>query len=682
MPGQSNAVGLGAMQSDRTAGTSGDATGSGYVPGLDGLRAIAVLAVIAYHLRYGWASGGFLGVDLFFVLSGYLITSLLLRERLHTGRLALGNFYARRARRLYPAVALLLVAVVVYATWFAPADARHGLRWDALATVGYVANWRFVFAHQSYFAAFSAPSPLRHMWSLGVEEQFYLVWPWLLMALLWIARQKIGRTAVLVGALAAGSVALVVVLYHPGDDPSRVYYGTDTRAFALMVGAILAIASVRWPYARLGRRGRAATTVMGTLGAAVVVRMMLSVHDHDPALYAYGLPLFAVAAGAWVVSAHGGLWARLLGVRPLRWIGQISYGLYLWSWPMVVWLTPEVGVHGAALDGLRVSAAFAAATVSYYAVERPIRERRMRFRLGWTWTAAGAVGLASLIIAATAATAPPPAYLRTGRPSASRIVVQQARVPVSGSTTTLPATNLSAVPPSGAKPVRHPSRVLLLGDSVAYSMASALGQALTNHGITFASAAFPGCGVVGGDVADPETHGVESITAPCGAGIASHQEWAVTTTHPDLVVLFSGWESAPRLVGGVYYEPGTAPWTAELERLFDDTIQRVTAGGAKVALVLPPDPVSAGAVVVSRTSLDWMADLRGVLRSVRDRHSNMITLVDLARLVCPTEPCPQTVDHIDLRPTDGAHFSSAAGQQWVAAQLLPLIESIDLNHLQ
>jgi hypothetical protein len=231
-------------------------------------------------------------------------------------------------------------------------------------------------------------------------------------------------------------------------------------------------------------------------------------------------------------------------------------------------------------------------------------------------------------------------------------------------------------------PGRHLTRVLLLGDSVAFSMASALGQALTSHGITFASAAYPGCGVVSGDIADPNTHGVESVTASCGAEIAPHQEWAMTTVHPDLVLLFSEWESSPRIVDGVYYDPGTAAWAAELERLYDETIQRVTAGGAKVAVVLPADPVSAGSVVVNQTGLNWFADLRSVLRSLPQRHPGAVTLIDLAHLVCPTTPCPQTVDGIDLRPTDGTHFSSTAGQQWVAANLWPLIGSIDLNHLQ
>ena len=214
-----------------------------YVPALDGLfKAVAVLAVIAYHLDFGWAQGGYLGVDLFFVLSGYLITSLLVGEWVVSGGIGFRSFWARRARRLLPAVVLLLLVLALYAGLGGPGLDRSALRPDALATLFYSANWHQVFAHQSYFAQFASASPLRHTWSLAIEEQFYLIWPLILLGLLVAARGRRVVLLVATGLLAAGSAALMAVLYHPGIDPSRVYYVTDTRAFELVVGAALAIA--------------------------------------------------------------------------------------------------------------------------------------------------------------------------------------------------------------------------------------------------------------------------------------------------------------------------------------------------------------------------------------------------------------------------------------------------------
>jgi peptidoglycan/LPS O-acetylase OafA/YrhL len=212
-----------------------------YQPALDGLRAVAVLAVMLYHGQVAWVRGGWLGVDLFFVLSGYLITSLLLAEWATSGGIDLKGFWSRRARRLLPALFTTLAAVAAYGAFLAPPDTLARLRWDGLATLGYVANWRLLASHQSYFEQFADPSPLRHMWSLGIEEQYYLLWPLLLLGALRLAR---GRPrpllwGTLVAALA--SALAMAALYRPGGDPSRVYYGTDTRAHTLLVGCLLAL---------------------------------------------------------------------------------------------------------------------------------------------------------------------------------------------------------------------------------------------------------------------------------------------------------------------------------------------------------------------------------------------------------------------------------------------------------
>src|SRR5918911_3610406 len=212
------------------------------MPGLDGLRAIAVLAVIAYHLELGWAPGGLLGVGVFFTLSGYLITDLLLGQRDAVGHLRLRDFWLRRARRLLPALFLMLAVLVAWVTLLDRSQ-LPALRGDVAAAALYVSNWWNIFHHASYFSRFGPPPPLDHLWSLAIEEQFYLIWPWLL----WLGlRYTRGRywLAGLTLAAAALSATVMALLYQPGYDPTRVYEGTDTRAFGLLLGAALAMV---WP---------------------------------------------------------------------------------------------------------------------------------------------------------------------------------------------------------------------------------------------------------------------------------------------------------------------------------------------------------------------------------------------------------------------------------------------------
>ena len=245
-----------------TATTPTAVTGR-HLPALNGLRALAVIGVVAYHLQLGWASGGYLGVDLFFVLSGFLITSLLLEEWVGTGRVSLAAFWGRRAKRLLPALFLVVAALALYLVLnrlLGGPGANGlldlpGLRGDAISTLLYVNNWHSIYAGQSYFAQFSTPSPLQHTWSLAIEEQFYLVWPLVLLLVLRVAPRMWRRTGVMVTVvLGVASSVLMALLFHPGSDPSRIYYGTDTRLFDLMAGA--SIAFLRKPAIRCRKGSR------------------------------------------------------------------------------------------------------------------------------------------------------------------------------------------------------------------------------------------------------------------------------------------------------------------------------------------------------------------------------------------------------------------------------------------
>src|SRR5437899_328755 len=315
---------------------TGVAPRSEYRPALAGLRALAVAAVIAYHLGLPWARGGYLGVDLFFVLSGLLITGLLFGERERTGRVELGAFYARRARRLLPALLLVLAAVVVYTG--IEGSAISTLRGDVVATLGYVANWRFVLAHQGYFAQFSTPSPLRHTWSLAIEEQYYLLWPLLLLALVRLGRGSARRVLGAIAGLAVASAVAMGLLYHPGGDPSRAYYGTDARAFELVLGSALALWVARRPGG--GRR----LWGFGTASLVVLGFAWVRVADTSGWMYRGGFVVAALLAAVVVASVarpDAGPLGRLLSRTPLRRVGRQAYALCLWHWRVIALRTHQ-----------------------------------------------------------------------------------------------------------------------------------------------------------------------------------------------------------------------------------------------------------------------------------------------------------------------------------------------------
>ncbi len=357
-----------------------------YMPGIDALRAVAVLAVFAYHAGVDELPGGFLGVDVFFVISGYLITSLLLAERQRDGRIRLGRFWARRARRLLPAVGVLIAVTLAIAAIVEP-DRIQSLRGDAVASLAYIANWHFIFDQQSYFDQFQRPSLFRHLWSLSVEEQFYLFWPLAFAA----GVKALGRRRLIVGVLAGAlaSVALGWALFDP-HDASRAYYGTDTHAAGLLFGVALALAWSPWDLRRRvpGRWTGPALDAVGVLALGYIALSFLEVHDYDLGLFHGGyLSLSLLTAVLIAVLAHpAARLGGLLAAPPLVWLGLRSYSFYLWHWPVLALTRPgiDVAMPRGLLIPLQLVAVLALAELSYRFVERPFRRRRTsRGAAGW-----------------------------------------------------------------------------------------------------------------------------------------------------------------------------------------------------------------------------------------------------------------------------------------------------------
>ena len=495
------------LVTEQTAGSRGGARARQRAPGLDGVRALAVLAVLVFHEGVRAAPGGWLGVDVFFVLSGYLITDLLVAQRARRGRLDLRGFWTRRARRLLPALAVMLVTVTAAVAVIEPGQLA-ALRPTLAAAFTYSSNWYQALHHVSYFAASGPLPPLQHLWPLAIEEQFYLAWPLILGLALLLVETRRARASI--AWLGAGASALAMaILYIPGADPSRVYYGTDTHAIALLVGSALALT---WPLAtlaaapsELGRR----LDFFGVAGLTVLAWAVGHFTGANPAVYPAGLVIVALAAGGLTLAAATpGTISGLLSMRPLRWLGTRSYGIYLWHWPVIAIAAAITGggPGNVWLWLVEAAAAIGLAAASWRWVETPILRDgfRVTFR---TWkrmlteslTAARrspmrALPVAAAVAAATVACTAGYGVLDPPASSTSGLMRQVARGERVSAMTRSPQAHRkaagharqapsqaprhgSAAGPSGSRPVPG-RRVTAIGDSVMLASAAALQRAL------------------------------------------------------------------------------------------------------------------------------------------------------------------------------------------------------------
>ncbi len=468
----------------RSSSTPGSSTSAlpGRMVGLDGVRALAVLAVVVYHFDPAWLPGGFFGVDIFFVISGFLITGIVVGEWEGTGRIDLVRFWARRARRLLPAVIALLVLMVLISAVAAP-DALAQLRTDLSAALFYLTNWWFIFHKVSYFQASGRPSLVLHLWSLAIEEQFYVLWPLILTVLLPRVK-RLGRIAAGTAAVALGSTVLMAVLFQPDADPSRVYFGTDTHAQGLLIGCTLALVL---PQARLAllrsRSWQIGGNILGAVGVAALAGMVFTLNDYQSATYRGGFLLVDLAAVALVIAAVNPVtfWATTLARQPLRWVGTRSYAIYLWHWPIQQLLRARTDLPfgGLELFVLQIVLILIAAELSYRLVEEPVRSGRARAWLATRyerarWREAWIVGPGVFLVILTMLTMNAPAPKPTGLLAQGSTAASRLTLTSKISRPAPPSERLPLVPSGPPLPLSDYEPVLAIGDSVMLGCSGAL----------------------------------------------------------------------------------------------------------------------------------------------------------------------------------------------------------------
>jgi peptidoglycan/LPS O-acetylase OafA/YrhL len=621
------------------------------------MRAIAVFAVLLFHAGLSWIQGGTLGVDVFFVLSGFLITALLVAERDRNGHIGLAAFYLRRARRLLPA--LILVLLFVGLTWGVLLSTRTPtLRGDVLATLGYVANWRFAFTGQGYFASFNAPSPLLHTWSLAVEEQFYLLWPLVVIVLMRRGRNVSRWAAGLVG------LAFVSTLIQSlaGVWTDRLYYGTDTRAMPLLLGAVLGAWYVRRdPATTLSAKSRTVLQVAGVAAAAGTLYCFHAINGQSTFLYRGGFLLIAalvVVVVAAVALVPTGPLARLLGMQPLRYLGQISYGIYLWHWPLFLLLNHErTGLGTAGLLVVRLAVTLTVSVASYHLIELPVRERRLRLPRPRVTAPIAVAALVGVLVAAT----PPPAAL----------------TPTVAANAPPADTSIKSQKPPGT------SRVLFVGDSVALALADAMSRSEVPYDVHIDNAGYLGCGIA---IGSPRRfRGTDSNDPSFCLVWPQRRASEVAQDRPDLVAVLVGeWELMDRYWHGQWVHIGEPAYDAYLGQQLDLMINVASARGAKVALLTAP----CSAPAESPSGALWpendpqrLARFNELLRASAARHADKASVVDLKAIVCPGGKYVTTMDGYLLRSSDGIHFPHDAIPP-LAAKLLPTLRSLAVKNQQ
>ena len=704
-------------------GARGRAISFSFVPALDGLRAISVLGVMLYHGGAPILSGGFLTIDVFFVLSGFLITSLLLGEWAKRLTVRLGQFWTRRARRLLPALLVMLVGVAIYAKVLATPGEFADLRLDSLSTLFYVANWHFIFGGGNYFDLTAQPSPLAHMWSLSIEEQFYIVWPPVALVMLRLGRRlrPSRRLWPIFATASIGAIASAIDMrlsYQGGASVMRLYEGTDTRCQDILVGASLAIGMAIWAQhrralpagttpgsGRLARAHPAAGTtgtipprphrrdrhrrrgpgirpisaweitppvarvclqVLGWSALGVGILLWARLTGPSSFLFEGGYFLFALGVATVIfcaITAQAASLSQALGNPVFRYVGKISYGAYLWHFPLFALLdAARLHLYGYPLLAVRIAVTLMVATASFYLVEEPIRRGRMRSLTEWK------------------------AWLMT---SAAFLTVVTVTVVATVPSTAEAAGTVRVV---GAQYSGPPVKMAIFGDSVAWRLGFAMlaSQPQNTYDVSIYNGAIVGCGL--GRSTEYRAHGVPDTIAPaCSTSAPRSDQWPaqwkgdLNQFHPNVVVVLAGrWEVEDRLIGGRWLHIGDPVFDAGLKASLEQAVQVGTSTGALMVLMTSPCFDSGeqdNGLPWPEDSATRLAEYNAMVRQVAAEHPATVQLEDFDALLCPGGMFTTSFNGIQVRDGDGVHIvPTASAGQWLDAHLLP--DVIKVGRLQ
>lgn len=676
-----------------------------YLPALDGIRGVGMLNIMGVHGGVWLTAGGFYILDSFFALSGFLITSLLIAEWRTSGTVKLAAFWSRRARRLLPGLFVMLLGVAVLYGLFVAPGTYPTLRGDALSVLFYFANWHYIVAGSNYFNATGLPSPLIHTWSLSVEEQFYLLWPLVFLAVMTIWKSV--RALLIVSVAGALLSALEMALLFNHTDLTRLYFGTDTHMQSVLVGVAVAAGLALWAERR--RKGneqdwkartswaRVIFTALGVAGIAGTALMYIFVNSSDAFTYRGGFLVASLAASAVLLSvacAPRSPVAKLLSFPVITFVGRISYGMYLWHLPLFFFIDhARTGLSGWALLVVRVIPTMVLAAASFFLVERPIR-RGTFFSSIRAFTVVVPT-VAVVVVATLLATLPATASVTGGDVATGGV----------------PATALVGAVP-GAE--RHaPVRVLLVGDSQALTLGIGLQAAVKADPVRYDNMdildeGIPGCGVADG------TTGVQRGTqflvgwpctpypqrgncppggiygadrhVPCQSWTKAWAQW-VQEMKPNVVVyLGGGGEVLDRQYQGRTTTILDPTFAAYVKSQLEKAVRIATAGGADMVFMTKPCQ-STGE---QPNGDPWPEDsaarqklYNSLLRQVAAAHPSDVDVQDLNAYVCPDGTYHQDLHGVPVRASDGVHFDYTqphTGGAYLAPAILPYWE--ELGHLQ
>jgi peptidoglycan/LPS O-acetylase OafA/YrhL len=661
---------------------------SDYRAHIDGVRALAVVLVILFHLGYSWIPGGFIGVDVFFVLSGYLITGLLLREVTEHGRIRMQNFYARRIRRLLAASAVVILVVIGLSAWLLDAVDKRLVGNDATAAAAYIANWHFIADGRDYFVAGDVPSPLIHFWSLAVEEQFYVVWPALFLFIWRLSTRRRGKRRdrnatgwllVAIGALLGISAVLSVTLVPS----TSAYYGAHTRAYQLLAGAVLAVLAVRWRSKVPDTRSvRVSAGVLAAAALAALVYLATAIPDATN--YPGGAALAVTAASFVLLAALDltprGLAHKIIGSTVPAAVGRMSYSLYLWHWPVIVFapvIAKKFNLVAPTWKWTQVLAMAVAAGASYLLIERPVRFKLVKRAPALAVVAVG------LTISGGVAFAQTP-FLQPHNQYQVDVLSAAGDVAHSGK---CPYTSQAWGPPSKAEPCLYRKGgkfvVALVGDSHAQQWQPAWDVIGKKYNLTIVRATYKGCPANWILVNYFDNQGISHAGNGCFQWRAHVYPRIVSRFHPDLIYIETrsqDWSIRPG-PGNSFVKKGDKRHVGLWSAGWTKTLKTLTAGGTPVVvgITTPQMPFRVPACLIAKgqgtkacdvplVETSEVAPYNDVIRGL-PRRARGVHVIDTTPIICPGKVCPAIMNNIVVHRDDdhlSATFARSVADQYQA----------------